>query len=121
MIWSWFKRLVRQPEPTLIDPEMVKHLCDAIMSFDLEKMTELTSEILEKFADEAHREMLHDADSARRRVILDMSISELADAIYEDCTDPLWHEEQNPFPQELLGPMAVACKRCAEKQHPTGS
>lgn len=120
MIWSWFKRLVRQPEP-LIDPEMVKRLRGAMMSFDPEKMTELTSEILEKFADLAHREMLYDADSSRRRVILDMSVSELADTIYEDCTDPLWHEEQNPFPQELLGPMAVACKRYAEKQHPTGS
>ena len=45
-----------------------------------------------------------------------MSASELADAIYMDCIDPLWHEEQEPFPPELLELMATACKRYAEKE-----
>lgn len=110
---SWFKRLV-SPTPS-IDTELMESLGRAMMAFDTQRITELTAELLEQFASHAHREMLHDANSARRRVLVRMGSAELADAIYADCIDPLWHAEQEPFPPDLFEPMAAACKRYAEK------
>lgn len=109
---SWFRRLVR---PTPFDTELMGRLTAAMMSFDLEGITELTLELLEQFAGLAHGEMLHDVNSVQRRALSSMSAAELADAIYADCIDPLWHEEQEPFPPDLLEPMATACERYAEK------